>query len=231
MSDKRESPKHEENHHHHDNHHGHGHNHGHHHHHHGGGDGGCHIPCFVGGIDQKILIKTGPAAPWEIKVGDKVLTRDNGYCEVIWTSSRLIDLRQNPVLPVHIGNQWFSPAHRILQSMGQFDRTLELAHLDDNEYFVEAKYFPQDRFWEGDTVHYIHIMTEEHNVVASISVWDDDDTIIWSETFMPGQSVITSMGKEDFDRLNAVYSGGYMEPARTTLTPSESKLLMKRKTK
>ena len=170
-------------------------------------------------------------APYAINVGDKVLTRDNGYCEVVWTSSRLIDLQKNPMRPAHIGNQWFSPAHRIVQSMGNFDRTLELAHLDENEYFVDAKYFPQDRPWGSETVSYTHIMTEEHNVVASVSVLDDSDTIIWSETFMPGQSVIASMTDDDFNRLNAVYSGGHMEPARTTLTPSESKLLMKRKIK
>jgi hypothetical protein len=155
------------------------------------------VPCFTPGT--LIATPRGERAIEDLRVGDKVLTRDNGIQEIRWIGRKDLsarDLAMNPHLrPVLIrqgslGNglperdMLVSPNHRVLVAN---DRTA--LYFDEHEVLVAAKHLVAGRdiaqvAMAGTS--YIHIMFDRHEVVLSNGAW--------TESFQPGDYTLGGMG-------------------------------------
>ncbi len=150
-------------------------------------------PCFTAGTE--IIAKDGAVKVENIKIGDQILTADNGFKPVSWVGCRTVskeDLEQYPHLrPITIAKGTFgnskpmsvSPQHGMaLRSNGQ-------------EQLVRAKYIPQmfgpDAAYidsEVTEVTYYHIMFDQHELVFAEGAL--------TEAFYPGPSAIGSLDQD-----------------------------------
>ncbi len=150
------------------------------------------VPCFTPGT----MIRTadGDRAIETLKIGDMVETKDGGLQPIAWIGSRDISaevLDQNDNLrPVLIrqgamGNGLprrdllVSPQHRML-----VDNASVQLWLGEEEVLVKAKdmtHRPGIDTADVDSVTYIHLMFEEHQLVLADGAW--------SESFQPGDMV------------------------------------------
>ncbi|MDI3337267.1 Hint domain-containing protein [Defluviimonas aestuarii] len=147
-----------------------------------------HTPCFTG--DTEIATDRGAVPIEHLRVGDRVLTRDNGYREVRWIGGRRFDsadLARFPELrPIRIAANSFargipqrdltvSPQHRLLLSGADAvelgGETEILAAAVDLMSVLKAE--PAD----VDGVIYYHIMFDAHEII-----WANG---CWSESFLP----------------------------------------------
>lgn len=159
------------------------------------------IICFAKGT--QIATARGERAVETIKPRDRVITRDNGIQMVRWVGKRkldAIDLAQNPELaPISIGRGALgnglperdlvvSPSHRVLITS---ERAMML--FGESEVLIAAKFLLDldgiERV-ETDSVEYIHIMFDRHEMVLSDGAW--------SESFQPG--VYSLDGVQDAQR-------------------------------
>jgi Ca2+-binding RTX toxin-like protein len=193
------------------------------------------VPCFTPGT--RIATPRGEVPIEELKVGDKVLTRDNGIQPIRWIGRRDLDARtlaMNPHLrPVRIrkgslGNglperdMLVSPNHRVLVAN---DRTA--LYFDEHEVLVAAKHLVA-----GDGVaqvaaagvSYIHILFDRHEVVLSDGAW--------TESFQPGDYTLGGMGNaqrnelfEIFPELRETAGRQGFAAARRTLRGFEARLI------
>lgn len=195
------------------------------------------IPCFTPGT--LIATPRGEVAVEELKVGDRVLTRDNGIQEIRWFGSRHLDwaaLCANPHLkPVLIrkgslGNglperdMMVSPNHRMLVAN---DRTA--LYFEEHEVLVAAKHLVGTRGVQsidaaGAT--YLHMMFDRHEVVLANGAW--------TESFQPGDWTLKGMGnaqrQEIFEIFPELCSAGGLadyQAARRTLKKHEAALLLR----
>ncbi|MFY0632808.1 MAG: Hint domain-containing protein [Vannielia sp.] len=194
------------------------------------------IPCFTPGT--LIATPRGEVAVEELKVGDKVITRDNGIQEIRWlgrTDVDTVELMKRPQLrPVRIakgaldGNlperdMLVSPQHRVLVAS---DRAA--LYFEEREVLVTAKHLVNG---EGiaeaadvASVSYIHFMFDQHEVVLSDGAW--------TESFQPGDYTLEGLDKEQREELLALFPElaekegreGYTA-ARKTLKKHEALLL------
>ena len=155
------------------------------------------IPCFTPGT--LIATPRGEVPVESLKVGDKIITRDNGMQEIRWLGRRDLswsDLAAAPHLkPIlvrqgSLGNglperdMMVSPNHRLLVAN---DRTA--LYFDEHEVLVAAKHLAA-----GKGIHsvdaagtsYIHFMCDRHEVVLSNGAW--------TESFQPGDMTLKGMG-------------------------------------
>lgn len=193
------------------------------------------IPCFTPGT--KIATPKGERLVEDLRVGDRVITRDNGIQDIRWVGARDMsgaELAQaahlKPVLIRQgaLGNDlpeqdmMVSPNHRLLVAN---DKTA--LYFEEREVLVAAKHLTG---MEGvdivDVSHttYIHVMFERHEVILS------DGT--WTESFQPGDMSLAGVGDaqrqeilELFPEL-ATQEGieGYAS-ARRSLKKHEAKIL------
>ena len=195
------------------------------------------VPCFTPGT----LIATphGEIQVEQLRVGDKIITRDNGIQEIRWTGTRALnwaELRANPHLkPVLIrtgslGNglperdMLVSPNHRMLVAN---DRTA--LYFDEHEVLVAAKHLVT-----GNGIHsvdsagttYLHFLFDRHEVVLANGAW--------TESFQPGDMTLKGMGNaqrsEIFDIFPELKTDAGVEgytAARKTLKRHEALLLVK----
>ena len=192
------------------------------------------IPCFTPGA--LIHTPSGRVPVETLKVGDMVLTRDNGRQEIRWVGRRTLSsgqLRADPRLrPICIPagslgdgvpsrDMTVSPQHRILRRNAMFEQYfgepevfLASKHLRGH-HGVHTSYLPQ--------VTYIHFMFDHHQVVLV------DDA--WSESFQPGDMTLNGMAKEQrdelfhsFPELQDLSGSNTYEGARITLTKTETRL-------
>jgi hypothetical protein len=155
-----------------------------------------HVPCFTFGT--MIATPQGEVAVERLALGDKVFTRDNGVQAVRWIGSRKltgaeVSAKFRPVLirAGVLGNGMperdllVSPNHRILITNSMVEMLFE-----EREVLVAAKHLTHlegiDQV-ETDSVTYVHIMFDRHEVVLSDGAW--------SESFQPGDMTLASMGK------------------------------------
>lgn len=131
--------------------HGNGHGHGHEHH--------CHIPCFT--KDTALLTNKGEKLIQRLKVGDKILTRDNGFKEITWINKVKVTKPNKKVLPINVLGTLYSPNHRILQLVSSKER----------EVFDFAKNIGQVTL--VDNVTYFHFTLDQHEVVLSNGMWTE----------------------------------------------------------
>lgn len=195
------------------------------------------VPCFTPGT--LIATPRGEVPVETLKVGDKVITRDNGIQEIRWTGRRDMtsgDFAVAPHLrPIQIrkgslGNglperdMMVSPNHRVLVAN---DRTA--LYFDEHEVLVAAKHLIAGdgiRAIQSSGTSYIHFMCDRHEVVLSDGAW--------TETFQPGDQTLKGMGNaqrseifEIFPELKSPAGVDSYQAARKTLKRHEALLLVK----
>ena len=195
------------------------------------------IVCFTPGT--LIATPKGEVPVEQLRVGDKVITRDNGIQEIRWMGAKEMgwhDFAGNPHLrPVMVkagslGNglperdMMLSPNHRLLVAN---DRTA--LYFDEHEVLVAAKHLIG-----GQGVHqvesvgttYFHFMFDQHEVVLSNGAW--------TESFQPGDYTLKGLGNaqrnelfELFPELKAPAGIEAYQAARKTLKKHEARLLVR----
>jgi len=195
------------------------------------------VPCFTPGT--RIATPRGQVAVETLKVGDLVMTRDNGMQPIRWIGTRALSARDfyaaEHLYPIRIakgalGNDlperdmWVSPNHRMLVAS---DKTV--LYFEESEVLVAAKHLTGLVGVGAATCEeakYIHLMFDQHEVILS------DGT--WSESFQPGVQALAGVGNaqrlellEIFPEL-ANYGGiaGYPS-ARRSVKAHEAALLIR----
>ncbi|MEO0358401.1 MAG: Hint domain-containing protein, partial [Pseudomonadota bacterium] len=166
------------------------------------------IPCFTPGT--MIATSRGEMKVEDLTVGDKVLTRDNGMQEIVWSGSKAIDadaLRADPKLkPVMITagslgpnlpeqDLMVSPNHRVLVS----NTNVEM-YFGESEVLVAAKHLvgkPGIHSVDVARTDYIHFMCERHEVVLSNGTW--------TESFQPGEQAINGIDDDQRAELFGLF--------------------------
>ncbi|WP_226621291.1 Ig-like domain-containing protein [Alloyangia pacifica] len=166
------------------------------------------MPCFTPGT--LIATPQGERLVEELKVGDRVITRDNGIQEIRWVGRKELtgfELARQPHLrPVLIQkgalgknlpehDLLVSPNHRVLVSN---DRTA--LYFEEREVLAAAKHLTGlPGVDEVDTmgVAYIHFMFDQHEVVLSNGAW--------TESFQPGDYTLKGIGDEQREEIFALF--------------------------
>ena len=182
------------------------------------------MPCFTPGT--AIATRTGVCAVEALKVGDRVITRDNGLQEIRWIGQRALDYGQlaaaGHLRPVLIGkgslghglperDMLVSPNHRILVPS---DRTM--LPFAEHEVLVAAKHLIDNRLIrpvQALGVTYVHFICDRHEVVLADGMW--------AEAFQPGDQSLNGLGNaqrseilELFPELAPPAGGKARGPAR-----------------
>ncbi|SMX41023.1 Hint domain-containing protein [Maliponia aquimaris] len=186
------------------------------------------IPCFTPGT----LIKSvrGEVDAADIRRGDRVLTRDNGYKRVLWAGSRTLsaaDLIANPALqPVLIRagalgrrtperDMMVSPRHRVV--MG--GAAVELLFGED-EVLVAAGHLVGragiTRVCPPEGVTYVHFMFDTHELVLSDGAW--------TESFQPGDLSLRGLDSGQRNELLSLFPELGSAPGRDAYTAARASL-------
>lgn len=193
------------------------------------------VPCFTPGT--LIATPQGERAVETLRVGDKIVTRDDGLQEIRWIGHRRMDwadLAASPHLkPILIqqgalGNglperdMMVSPNHRMLVAN---ERTA--LYFDEHEVLVAAKHLVNHRGVhpiESIGTTYIHFMCDRHQVVLANGAW--------TESFQPGDQTLKGMGNaqrneifELFPYLKTAIGRRNYGSVRKTLKKFEASLL------
>lgn len=158
------------------------------------------VACFAQGM--RIDTPKGPVAVEDLRMGDMVLTKDNGAKPIVWIGSREVAARGS-FAPVVIsagalGNDSdvvVSPEHRILMT----GAAVELAFGDD-EVLVAAKHLVNhDRIYRrtGDKVRYFHVMFDAHEIISSDGVY--------SESFLFSELALSGFEAAQAAEINALF--------------------------
>ncbi|TMV93566.1 type I secretion protein [Thioclava sp. BHET1] len=194
------------------------------------------IPCFTPGT--LIATPKGEMPAETLKVGDKVLTRDNGIQEIRWagrcdlTYDDLIasaHLRPILIKAGSLGNDlperdmMVSPNHRMLVAN---DKTA--LYFEEHEVLVSAKHLvgnPGISTVDALGTSYLHFMFDQHEVVLGNGSW--------TESFQPGDQTLGGMGnaqrQEIFDLFPELKTGegrDEYQAARKTLKKHEAAVLL-----
>ena len=164
------------------------------------------IPCFTPGT--LVATPRGEVLVEELVVGDKVITRDNGFREIVWVGHKQVSPRmfnEAPELkPICIcagalGNglperdMIVSPNHRMLVSSPEVALFFE-----QTEVLVAAKHMVgMEGIHRVDMLGttYVHFMCERHEVVLGDGAW--------SESFQPGDHSLQGV---DDDQRNEIFA-------------------------
>ena len=195
------------------------------------------VPCFTPGT--AIATPKGERLVEELRIGDRIITRDNGIQEIRWVGRKDVSgkaLLATPHLkPIMIragslGNglperdMLVSPNHRILVSN---DRTQ--LYFEESEVLAAAKHLVgSEGIYELDVMQtsYIHFMFDRHEVVLSNGAW--------TESFQPGDQSLKGIGNAQRNEIYELFPDlatsagieGY-QSARKTLKKHEARLLVK----
>ena len=195
------------------------------------------IPCFTPGT--LIATPKGEVPVEELKVGDRIITRDNGVQPIEWVGARGFsgqDMAEDPKLkPVMIRkgalghglperDMMVSPNHRMLICT---DDTRLL--FDEPEVLVAAKHLigqPGINTVDMGSTSYIHVMFERHQVILGDGSW--------TESFQPGQQTLGGFQDEQreeifklFPELRDAKGQQAYGAARKSLKSFEAKVLRK----
>ncbi len=185
------------------------------------------VPCFVAGT--MIRAERGEVPVDRLRIGDLVLTRDDGLQPIRWIGRRTLPA-EGPMAPVCLrrgtfgdhGTLLVSPLHRILV------RNIHAELLfGSNELLIAARDLIDG--WnvsrvEGGFVQYVHLLFDRHQVV-----WSEG---LETESFLPGpqtthcfeQATVAEIC-EIFPELDPNTGAGYGPTARPALKHFEAKLL------
>ena len=148
---------------------------------------------------MRIATARGEVAIGTLRVGDRIITRDNGLQEIRWIGCRIVNtaemIRNKCLRPIRfckgsLGNDLperdmiMSPNHRMLVAS---DKTA--LHFDQSEALVAAKHLtglkgvsavaPMDAC-------YIYLMFDQHELILSNG--------LWSESFQPAMHSVAGVG-------------------------------------
>lgn len=194
------------------------------------------IPCFTPGT--VIATPCGERRVEDLRVGDRIITRDNGLQEIRWIGQRDLsgqELVKSPHLkPVLIRagslghglperDLLVSPQHRMLINSERAS-----LYFEEREVLAAAKHLTGltgvDTV-ETPAVSYIHFMFDQHEVVLSNGSW--------TESFQPGEQVLDGMGDAQRDEIFHLFpelreKDGLesYQAARRSLRKHEAKLLV-----
>ncbi|WP_373050267.1 Hint domain-containing protein [Thalassovita aquimarina] len=194
-----------------------------------------HVPCFT--ESSMIMTRGGEKAARDIRAGDMVLTRDNGFQPVRWAGTRELaaaELEGKPGLrPVLIRrgalgdgvpcrDLTVSPQHRMM-----IDAPKTALWFGSDEVFVAAIHLT---FLDGveqlgdEAVTYVHFMFDTHQVVQGDGCW--------SESFQPGDLSLLGMDEAQRNEIVSLFpqlmqdSADKVYPAaRQTLSARETRVL------
>ena len=194
------------------------------------------IPCFTPGT--RIATPKGERLAETLKIGDRVLTRDNGIQHINWIGQKVLnsqDLDLSPNLqPVMIcagalGNglperdMMVSPNHRVLivSEMAQL-------YFGESEVLTAAKHMTKMKGVESVKAQqstYIHFMCDNHEIVLSNGAW--------TESFQPGDQSLQGVDREQREELFRLFPElatkegvRNYRAARKSLKKHESKLIL-----
>ena len=195
------------------------------------------IPCFTPAT--MIATPKGEVRADQLKVGDRVLTRDNGIQTLRWVGQKRLDHLQlkmlNDLRPITIRagalgdntperDLTVSPTHRVLV-VSEVARV----YFDAAEHLVAARDLLQLDGVEVATtpyVTYVHFMCDRHEIVMSDGAW--------SESFQPGDFSIKGLDQAQRDELFTLFpelstKEGVKKnrAARPTLQRNEASLIFK----
>lgn len=193
------------------------------------------IPCFTPGTT--ITTPRGEVLVEDLKVGDKVITRDNGFQPITWVGHKQMDLRAftkapqlRPILirAGALGNGLperdliLSPNHRVLIT----EPAVSL-YFDEPEVLVAAKHLvgrPGIHAVDMLQATYIHFMFDRHEVVLGNGAW--------SESFQPGDYALKGVDSDQraeiftlFPELKTREGREGYRAARPVLKAFEAKLV------
>lgn len=194
------------------------------------------IVCFT--PQTLIASPKGELRVQDLKVGDRVITRDNGIQEIRWIGrrnilgtelKRKVHLRPVLIRQGALGNGlperdlMVSPNHRVLVNN---DKTA--LYFEDREVLVAAKHLTGlpgvETMWLPETT-YTHFMFDRHEVVLSDGAW--------SESFQPSDRTVNGMGNaqrteifELFPELQSEVGMTDYKSARRSLKKYEAQLLV-----
>lgn len=203
----------------------------------GGDDAGLSgVICFTKGT--VIATESGPTPVEALSEGDRILTRDNGPQEILWTASRRITGARMFVMPhlrpvristgalgIDVPDQdlLVSPDHRVLVR-GPAARAL----FNTSEVLVPAVQLVNGAEIRTDLdirhVTYYHLMLPSHQVI-----WANG---VESESFHPAGTSLSTLSEVDRIRLLAQFPELEHDPhlygayARRSLSASETAILM-----
>lgn len=193
------------------------------------------IICFT--PNTGVLTPSGEVAVQDLKVGDRVVTRDNGLQTIRWVGRKRLDGRQllrmphlrpimirkgslGPNLPDR--DLMVSPSHRMLM-VNQQSQLL----FNESEVLAAAKHLTHvDGVKQVSSVgvDYIHFLCDNHEVVLANGAW--------SETFQPGEYSLDGMDSEQrneifelFPELESDEGLAEYHSARITLKRHEAQLI------
>jgi len=194
------------------------------------------VPCFTSG--SLLMTKRGLVPAEDISEGDVLVTRDHGYQPVKWIGRRALSreelIRRTHLAPILIKrgtlgdgiperDMMVSPQHRML-----WQSASSSVFFGDPEIFVAAKhltYLPGFEKMLVDSVVYLHFLFDQHEVVLADGAW--------SESFNPGQNVLTGMDQEQSTELFELFPDlrekgkkSAFQSARRSLKRHEAKLLV-----
>ncbi len=195
------------------------------------------IPCFTPGT--LIATPRGERLVEDLRVGDQVITRDNGIQEIRWAGTKKLGWRDfmlaehlQPVL-IRAGalggglperDMLVSPNHRVLVAN---DRTA--LYFEEREVLVAAKHLVDNKGIsrvQSMGAAYIHFMFDHHEVVLSNGAW--------TESFQHGDYSLKGVGNaqrseilELFPELAQTEGLQDYAAARRTLKKHEARVLLK----
>ncbi|PHO05091.1 type I secretion protein [Rhodobacteraceae bacterium 4F10] len=193
------------------------------------------VICFT--PDTAILTPVGEVPVQNLRVGDKVVTRDNGLQTIRWVGKKRLsghsligrpNLRPVMIRAGSLGpnlperDMMVSPNHRMLL-VGSQPQLM----FDEREVLVAAKHmlhFNGVHQVETGGVEYVHFLCDNHEVVLANGAW--------SESFQPGEFSMGGMGLEQQREIFEIFpelrsQGGLNDysAARLTLKRHEAELL------
>ncbi|MCH2168721.1 MAG: Hint domain-containing protein [Oceanicola sp.] len=193
------------------------------------------IPCFT--PESLVETATGLRRAEDLRAGDRVLTRDNGFQEIRWACASPLtasEVSRRPHLrPVRIRagalggglperDMLVSPNHRMLISGPE-----TALYFAEPEVLVAAKFLVNGTGVtrvEVGAVKYIHFMFDRHEMVRADGAW--------SESFQPGDYTLSAIDQDQrqeilalFPDLASVEGLEAYHAARLSLRRSEAQLL------
>lgn len=185
------------------------------------------VPCFT--LGTLIQTKWGDKPIEDLRVGDLIITRDNGLQPLRWIGRCTVPALGSAA-PIHIAKRAMgnaapllvSPNHRMLIDSGSADYLFGV-----REVLIVAKHLlpnPGVSVKSGGEVTYIHLLFEEHQIVSTHGCP--------SESFFPGREAMSALNEETrqevldlFPELIGVGSNRFEATARMCLKPQEAQLL------
>ena len=194
------------------------------------------ISCFTPGT--KIATERGQVAVEDLTPGDMVVTRDNGLQPLRWIGSKALDhsaLVADPTLrPILIRKDALGPgAPACDMKVSRQHRMLIIGPqaallFGSDEVLVRAVHLlhlPGVSEVDDDTVTYLHILFDRHELVLADAAW--------SESFQPGDRTLGGLDADARDELFKLFpalaakAGPHsFAAARTTLKSYEARVLL-----